>query len=256
MNTSENLRFSGNRTVFQPTQQRPGLLTKAVGRPITLGMLPTSQADAFFLQPNLQLSSAAHLVPEETGGHCWSQAHCCWHSRSLERPSCSGLALIWASTAGKSWEKPGLCLYPWVQEGFARTSPTRHLTTPQPILQNLGSTGHLYDMLLEAAIPTALWTPKPQHRARQHWGHLREACSVQRQKAAGSKSEKQFCATEFRAAGQELPVACGKPMPVGSADRTTAVERTQKQRRSMWQMENRGSAMDYFPYIVCFVCKK
>lgn len=49
-------------------------------------------------------------------------------------------------------------------------------------------------MLLEAAIPTALWTPKPQHRARQHWGHLREACSVQRQKAAGSKSEKQFCA--------------------------------------------------------------
>lgn len=62
-------------------------------------------------------------------------------------------------------------------------------------------------MLLEAAIPTALWTPKPQHRARQHWGHLREACSVQRQKAAGSKSEKQFCATEFRAAGQE-PTTC------------------------------------------------
>lgn len=118
------------------------------------------------------------------------------------------------------------------------------------------STGHLYDMLLEAAIPTALWTPKPQHRARQHWGHLREACSAQRQKAAGSKSEKQFCGTEFRAAGQELPVACGKPMPVGSAGRTTAVESTQKQRRSMSQMENRVSAMDYFPYIVRFVCKK
>lgn len=61
---------------------------------------------------------------------------------------------------------------------------------------------------------------------------------------------------EFRAAGQELPVACGKPMPVGSAGRTTAVESTQKQRRSMSQMENRGSAMDYFPYIVRFVCKK
>lgn len=80
-----------------------------------------------------------------------------------------------------------------------------------------------------------------QGRAPQHWQHLREGCSVQRQNPAGSKKGRMRKSSleGFRAAGQVLPLPCGKPTLAGSAGRTLAVEDTHRSRGACgrWRTE-------------------
>lgn len=80
-----------------------------------------------------------------------------------------------------------------------------------------------------------------QSQAPQHWQHLREGCSVQRQNPAGSKKGRMRKSSleGFRAAGQVLPLPCGKPTLAGSAGRTLAVENTHRSRGACgrWRTE-------------------
>lgn len=80
-----------------------------------------------------------------------------------------------------------------------------------------------------------------QGRVLQHWQHLREGCSVQRQNPAGSKKGRMRKSSleGFRAAGQVLPLPCGKPTLAGSAGRTLAVEDTHRSRGACgrWRTE-------------------